>query len=86
MKLQKTSWMLTYLWGIAVGICMEDASEGEDMMEAEEKAARWQVGDGRVHILPSSPSLLHRTWREFYRMKPSGSSNQSEELISGHCQ
>jgi hypothetical protein len=38
-------------WDIVVGISMEYISEDEDMMEAEEKTARWQVGDGSVHIL-----------------------------------
>jgi hypothetical protein len=43
--------MLTYLWDFAVAICIEDISNDEDAMGAEEKGARWQVGDGRVHIL-----------------------------------
>ena len=64
--------MLTYLWDIVVGISMEDISEDEDTMEAEEKTARWQVGDGSVHILTVGDRCFKEVGDELCHMKPSG--------------
>jgi hypothetical protein len=61
---------------------MEDISADEDTMGAEEKAARWQVGDGRVHILTVAHRCFKDVGDELCSRKPSGISKPVRRVDS----
>jgi hypothetical protein len=63
MKLQKTSWMLTYLWEIAAGISIAEIGNDENAMEKGKRKVldgRWAMGG---FIYSSRRSLLRGSWR-----------------------
>jgi hypothetical protein len=62
--------MLTYLWDIAVGVCIDSVSDYEEMMGGKEKAAhgKWAM---EGFIYSPSDRCFKEVGDEFYRVKPS---------------